>query len=61
MSHHFGCDRCDYIAATREQLENHISAIHENNNEPYKCDKCDRQFITVEKLQLHKRHLHERH
>jgi KRAB domain-containing zinc finger protein len=51
---------CNYSAAQKERIENHIRLVHEGNNKRHKCPNCE--FSTVRKynLKMHISAVHEK-
>ena len=54
----YQCDKCDYKAALKTTLKEHISSIHEGG--AHKCHLCDKGFACKFNLKLHVTTVHEK-
>ena len=51
----FSCDKCDFVAITKQLLKKHKRYKHNANN---RCDLCERQFTCKSEVDKHKRGNH---
>ena len=56
----FGCDICDVVFTTVENLLTHTSTVHEGNK-PYKSEVCDKRFAVEISIPLHMKQFHGDH
>ena len=49
------CDKCDFVAITKQLLKKHKRYKHNANN---RCDLCERQFTCKSEVEKHKRGYH---
>ena len=43
------CDQCNKLFNCKQELKNHIAAIHQ-----YKCEECSLNFTSFENVKLHR-------
>ena len=53
------CTFCDHKSGTRQNLEKHISVVHEKIK-PYACPHCDRKFGEKRYMKGHIFNIHEK-
>ena len=53
----FQCDKCDKTFSQKQQMQKHISAVHEKQK-PFKCDQCDKTFSQKENMETHRDQVH---
>ncbi|UYV81154.1 hypothetical protein LAZ67_20000185 [Cordylochernes scorpioides] len=52
MSKPFKCISCNYAGYFKQNLDRHVSIVHENNK-PFKCQDCHKRFSTKQNLNNH--------
>jgi hypothetical protein len=49
------CNQCQFTAATKPQVSQHMKTVHEQ----FKCEHCEETFISQKKLKQHYMHFHQ--
>ena len=53
----FSCEYCEYKAATKRSLQNHVKSIHDGVK--YSCEYCDFKATEKSNLQNHVKSIHD--